>query len=203
MRIDRTLMTLAAVALASTSSVAVRAQSNNNLPLDGPVVAGVCVLSREAIFANAKVGQAASDRLKQLAQQAQAGIDTERKPIEADLQTYRAQAASLSADQRQSREQALTQRMQTVQADQALRSRELEATRTQAMQQIAQYAQPVINNAYHSKNCGLLLDRNSVLGGNMANDLTAAVVQGLDAKVTTISFNLATLPADGASGATP
>ncbi|GAB2573765.1 OmpH family outer membrane protein [Dyella jejuensis] len=204
MRFDRTLMTLAAVALAATPGMAPHAQSGNgNMPLDGPAIAGVCMLSREAIFANAKVGLAASARLKQLAQQAQNDIDAERKPVDTDIQAFRTQSASLSADQRQSREQALTQRMQAIQADQALRTRELEATRAKAMQQIAQYAQPVITSTYRGKNCGLLLDRNAVLGGNMSNDITAAVVQGLDAKVTTISFNLETLPASGPQTGTP
>ena len=203
MRIDRTLMTLVIMSLASAPSVAVHAQANNNMPLDGPVVQGVCLLSREAIFANAKVGVAASARLRQLAQQAQSELDAERKPLDADVQSYRSQEASLSPDQRQSREQALAQRMQTVQADQALRGKELEATRAKAMDQIAQYAQPVIVSAYRSKNCGLLLGRSAVLGGNMANDITATVVQGLDAKVTTISFNLETLPTASAPTSTP
>lgn len=203
MRIDRTLMAIAIATLAGTPSALLHAQTNSNMPLNGPAVAGVCLLSREAIFSHAKVGMAASARLKQLAEQAQSEIDTERKPIDADVQAYRAQAASLPADQRQTREQALAQRVQQVQADQALRARELEATRAKALDQIAQYAQPVIVGAYESKNCGLLLDRSVVLGGNMTNDLTAAVVQGLGAKVTTMSFNLETLPASSAPSTTP
>lgn len=202
MRLDRTLPALAAILLAAAPVAGAQAQSSSgsNPPLGGPAISGVCYLSREAIFANAKVGKAASDRLRQLAEQAQSAIEAERKPIDADVQTYRSQAASLSADQRQSREQALGQRMQKLQEDQNLRSRELEATRAKALGQIAQYAQPVISDAYRSKNCGLLLDRNVVLGGNMANDLTPLVVQGLDAKITTISFNLEQLPANnGAS----
>lgn len=203
MRLDRTFPALAAILLAAVPATATYAQSSgdSNQPLGGPEVSGVCYLSREAIFANAKVGKAASDRLKQLAEQAQSAIEAERKPVEADVQAYRSQAASLSADQRQSREQALGQRMQKLQEDQNLRSRELEATRAKALGQIAQYAQPVIADVYRNKHCGLLLDRNAVLGGNMANDLTPLVVQGLDAKVTTISFNLEQLPANsGASG---
>jgi Skp family chaperone for outer membrane proteins len=182
MRIDRTLITLAAVCSLGAPFAAVHAQAAGNIPSTGPVVPGVCLLSREAV---------------------QGQIDTERKPIDADIQTYRSQQASLSADQRQAREQALAARMQKVQADQALLERELEATRAKALQQIGQDAQPVIVSAYGSKNCGLLLDRNAVFGGNMANDLTPAVVAGLDAKVTTMSFNLETLPASGAPNASP
>jgi len=201
MRIDRTPLVLAALILAIVPGTAALAQSSDTSPpLGGPVVSGVCLLSREAIFANAKVGKAASARLKQLADQAQSEIDAERKPVDADVQAYRSQAASLSADQRQTREQALSQRVQKVQTDQAQRARQLEATRIKAMGQIAQYAQSVIADTYRTKSCGLLLDRNAVLGGNMGNDLTPLVVQGLDAKITTISFNLEPAPANtGAS----
>jgi len=196
MRIDRTPFALAAFVLAIVPGAAAFAQSSDtNPPLGGPVVSGVCLLSREAIFANAKVGKAASARLKQLADQAQSEIDAERKPIDADVQAYRSQAASLTAEQRQTREQALQQRLQKVQTDQAQRGRQLEATRIKAMGQIAQYAQPVIAETYRTKSCGLLLDRNAVLGGNTSNDLTPLVVQGLDAKITTISFNLEQVPA--------
>jgi Skp family chaperone for outer membrane proteins len=203
MRIDRTLMALAAVALVGVPGAAVHAQTGASMPMNGPVVAGVCYLSREAIFANAKVGQAAALRLKQLTEQAQSEIDAERKPLDADVQAYRAKAASLSADQRQAQEQALSQRLQSIQADQQTKGRQLDATRAKALNQIAVEAQPVIVNAYNSKNCGLLLDRNAVLGGNMTNDLTPAVVQALDAKVTTISFNLEPVPAANTGSATP
>lgn len=203
MRFDRILMTSALVVLASLPAAVLHAQAAGKSPMQGPVVPGVCLMSREAVFTNAKVGQAASARLKQLAQQLQSDLDAQRKPLDADVQTYRAQSASLTAEQRQTREQALGQRMQTIQADQALRGRELEATRTKAMDQIAQYAQPVIVSVYNSKNCGLLLDRSMVLGGNLTNDLTAAVVQGLDAKITTISFNLETLPASTTPSTSP
>lgn len=204
MRIDRTMIALATITLAAMPGAAVHAQdSSAKMPLNGPVVAGVCYLSREAIFANAKVGQSASARLKQLAQQAQSEIDAERKPIDADVQMFRAKAASLSADQRQSQEQALAQRMQSVQAGQQAKGRQLEATRAKAMEQIAGYAQPVIMSVYNSKSCGVLFDRNAVLGGNMTNDLTPAVVQGLDAKITTISFNLEPVPAANTGGSTP
>ncbi|RYG11755.1 MAG: OmpH family outer membrane protein, partial [Caulobacteraceae bacterium] len=41
---------------------------------------------------------------------------------------------------------------------------------------------------YASKACGLLFDRNTAMGGNFANDLTAEVVAGLDARIQTIAF---------------
>ena len=88
-------------------------------------------------------------------------------------------------------------RVQAVQAKAQLRSREIEATREKVLARIADQAQPVIQQVYKTKGCGLLLDRNSVLGGNLANDLTADVVKGLDAKTTSLSFDRETLPAAG------
>jgi hypothetical protein len=54
-----------------------------------------------------------------------------------------------------------------------------------------------VASAYASHHCGLLLNRDAVLGGNTTNDLTAEVVQGLDRKITTMSFNLEPLPSRG------
>jgi Skp family chaperone for outer membrane proteins len=157
--------------------------------LGGPVIVGVCLLSRPAVFATAKVGVAATQRLKQLADQAQAEVDTERKPIEADAKTFQAEQAKLSPEFRQNRAQALEQRLRAVQQKTALRGREIEATREKAMARIISAMQPVVQQAYQAKSCGLLVDRGSVLGGNMANDLTPAVIQGLDARMATISFD--------------
>lgn len=162
--------------------------------LGGPVVPGVCLLSREAIFANAAVGKAASARLTQIAEAAQAEIDAERRPIDADLQAFQAEQARLTPEQRRVREQALAARLAPVQAKAQQRSREIEATRARAMERIAGEAQPVIAQVYRTRNCGLLVDRASVLGGNLANDLTAAVVQALDARIGAIAFDLETLP---------
>lgn len=163
--------------------------------LGGPLVPGVCLVSREAIFANSAVGKAATARLQQLAQVAQAEVDNDRKPIEADVKAFQAEAPKLSADRRAQREQALAARLQPVQAKAQQRGREIEATRIKAMQRIAGEAQPVIAQVYASRKCGLLLDRNVVLGGNLGNDLTADVVKGLDARIQTISFERETLPA--------
>lgn len=166
--------------------------------LVGPLVPGVCVLSREAVFANAKVGLAASARLHELSKQAQAEIDAERAPIEADLKALEAQKASLTQAQLDERGKPLAARWDGLQRKTSLRAREIEATRTKAFGRIATEAQPVIAQVYASRKCGMLFAREAMLGGNPGADLTAAVVQGLDAKITTIAFSRESLPAEGA-----
>jgi len=159
----------------------------------GPPVAGVCLLSQQAVFANAKVGVAFAARLKQLADQAQAELDAERIPLEADAKALAADT-KLKPAEKASRTQALTTRAQALQQKAALRQRELEATRQKVLTRLSAEENPVLAQVFKAHNCGLLFDRNTVLGGNMSGDLTAEVVRGLDARITTITFDRETLP---------
>lgn len=160
-------------------------------PLGGPVVTGVCLLSREAIFANAAVGKAASARLQELTRAAQAEIDAQRTPLETEARALEGQADNA---QNRPRREALATRWQALQQQAAHNSREIEATRAKALERISTEAQPVIAQVYGQKRCGLLFDRNAALGGNFANDLTADVVRGLDARIQTITFERERLP---------
>jgi Skp family chaperone for outer membrane proteins len=166
--------------------------------LGGNPVPGVCMLSREAVFAQAKIGRAASQRLNQLATQARSQLDSQRRPLDADLQSFQQKGASLSEAQRKQQGAALQQRMQAFQSQAAELDQRIQLTRSKAMQRIGQVAEPIVASVYTSHHCGLLLDRDSVLGGNTTNDLTSEVVQGLDRKITTISFDLEPLPSRAA-----
>lgn len=168
--------------------------------LGGNSVSGVCMLSREAVFAQSKIGKAASERLGQLAEQARNQLAAQRKPLDADIQTFQGKASTLGEAQRQQQGEALQQRMKAFQTEASEQNDRIQLTRTKAMQQIGQDAQPIVATSYKSHHCGLLLNRDAALGGNMANDLTTDVVEGLDRKVTTISFNLEPLPSKSATG---
>ncbi len=190
--IARSMLSLTLLAATATGAAAqTPAPAPAGQPLGGPVIPGVCLLSREAIFANAAVGKAASTRLQELTRAAQAEIDAERKPLEAEAKAL--EPLPDNAQNKPKRE-ALATRWQALQVKAAHNSREIEATRAKALERIANDAQPVIAQVYGQKKCGLLFDRNSALGGNFANDLTADVVRTLDAKVTTISFERERLP---------
>lgn len=181
---------IAAAGLSALPVSSARAADN----LGGNAVPGVCLLSREAVFAQAKVGQAASQRLSQLADQASSQMESQRKPLEADVQSFQQTAPSLSEAQRKQQAAALQQRMQAFQTQSGEINQRIQLTRAKAMQTIGQEAEPIIASSYTSHHCGLLLNRDAALAGNMANDLSGEVVQGLDRKITTISFNLEPLP---------
>lgn len=190
----KTLSLAAAIAAVAAQAAAAQTAPAVQL-LGGNAVPGVCLLSREAVFANAKVGQAATARLRELTEAAQAELAADRQPIDDEVKALQAQRASLKPAELQQREQALGRKLQAVQKTAQQRSQELELTREKALAQIADQAQPVIAAAYKARSCGLILNRDAVMGGNMSGDLTAEVVKGLDAKITTITFDRASLPA--------
>ncbi|TNE30056.1 OmpH family outer membrane protein [Sphingobium sp. CFD-2] len=181
-----------AILAAGAAPVSLAAQTASPAPgLGGPVIPGVCLLSREAIFANAAVAKAATTRLAELARTAQSEIDQQRTPLETEVKSLEGQPDNAQTKQKRD---ALATRWTALQRKAAHNSREIEATRAKAMERILTEVQPVISQAYTNKKCGLLLDRSVTLGGNFANDLTADVLKGLDAKIQTITFERERLP---------
>ena len=160
-------------------------------PLDGPPVPGVCFLSEREVLGNAKVGAALAARLRQLGQDGVAPLNAERLSIAND---YKALQAQKPADM-QTRVQPLDRRARALQANQRALERQLELTRNKAEAQIGTAQGPIVTQLFHDHSCGVLFNRDTVIGGNMANDLTGGVIQALDAKMPTITFDLEPLPA--------
>jgi Skp family chaperone for outer membrane proteins len=159
-----------------------------------PAVPGLCVLSQNAVYANAKVGQAATARYRELTASLRAQLEPEQKAIQQAAAKLEAAKASMPAAQYQQQAQALGARVQNLRAQSGQDNRNLEATRVKALRQIAVLANPFISEAYKSHHCGAVFSRETMLVGNPGMDLTPLVVQGLDAKVATISFELEHLP---------
>ena len=166
-------------------SVAAGAPSAEN-SLGGPVIPGVCVLSRQAVFDASQVGKAANAKYKELRDGAQASVNTEQTKLVADAKALESQKASLPSAQVQERQQDLAKRLQALRLVTAQDSRDLEATRQDVVVRISKEVQPVIAQVYKDKGCGLLVSRDAIMAGNPAMDVTAAVVAALDAKITTI-----------------
>lgn len=163
--------------------------------LGGAPIPGLCMLSQSVVLSTAKVALAADARLKQLQQQVQTELKTEQTAIESDAQALQAERAGLSPDDFQKRQAPLQARVQAWQQKQEQRGRELAATREKALARIRAEAESVIAQAFRGHDCSVMIERSAVLLGDMTNDLTAEVVRGLDAKITTITFNRETLPA--------
>jgi len=177
--------------MAASQPAAAPAQTPAAAPrLIGPLVPGVCLLSQQELIAGSKVGQATSARLRSLAQQAQTALDAEKSRLEKKESALNAQRGKLAPAQLQAQAQALNRSIQALQAEAGERSRQIDATRAKAFGGILQQAQPFISQVYAAHACGLLVSREVVLGGNLANDLTPEVLAALDAKVAPATFDL-------------
>lgn len=199
MTLHRTLL-LASLFTAATLTLAPLSVAHADETLGGKPIPGLCMISREAVFAQSKVGQAASERLKQLAEQAQNQLGNERGPLQSDIQKFQQDAPKLAEAQRKQQGEALQKRMQDFQQKAGELNERIQLTRSKIMQRIGQQAEPIVASTYKSHACGLLLNRDAVLGGNVSNDLTPDVVKGLDAKITSLSFSLEQLPAQSQGG---
>jgi Skp family chaperone for outer membrane proteins len=160
----------------------------------GPLITGVCLFSQEQLITRSKVGQAATARLRELGQQAQANLTGEKSRLEARAKALEAKRAALSPLQFQQQAEAINQRQASLQAEAQQRGQQLDATKTMAFNQVLLAAKPFTDAAYAAHGCGLLLSREAVLGGNLGNDLTPEVIAAMDAKGTPITFDLAPLP---------
>ena len=185
-----------ALGLAAPSFAAAQgAPAPNANALGGVAIPGLCMINTQVVAGNSKVGQSATERLQELQREAQAEVNAEKAPLDAEIKALPGQKATLKAADYQAKEQALARRAQALQQKANARSAQIELTRERALGRISTEAQSVIAAVYKAHGCGLLIDRNSVLGGNLANDLTPGVIQGLDAKISSITFDLEPLPA--------
>lgn len=184
-----------ALALAAPSLAIAQSTPTGSGPLGGTLVPGVCLLSIAAVDVNSKVGQAATARLQELQRGAQTEVNTETNALTSEDKALQAQRATMKPADYDAKARALRTRLAALQQKATLRSQQWEATRQKAIQRIHGEMEQVIAPAYKAHSCGLLVDRNSVLGGNMGNDLTPAVVQALDARISTITFDLEPPPA--------
>jgi len=154
----------------------------------GPAIPNVCIFSNQATIGQSAVGKYVVSRLQQIQGQVQAELQGEDTALQTDIKAYGAQRATLTTDVQQQREKALSDRAQALQAKAQLRQRELEATQQKALSRIVSEYNPLVLGVIKARNCGLVVDGQSVLAANPAMDLTGDVARQLDAKITQFPF---------------
>jgi Skp family chaperone for outer membrane proteins len=186
-RASLALAAMLALAPALASAQTPAAASQNPL---GPPIAGVCVFGRDIAVSNSKAGQATDARLRVLAQQVQTELTPESKAILAENAAINAEGAKLTSSQKQTRLDALQRRAGAFDELRQQRTAQLQQTRTRAVDTILQTMNEVLGPIASTRHCSIILERNSTYGSNPAMDLTPAVVQAVDARVPTMTFDL-------------
>jgi len=195
MKITYALLAAAAVlsaspaALAQAARPAAQAPAAAQTPLPsrpGPTIAGICVVDNEQAILSSQVGAAYQARMRALTQQVQAELQPEQTAIQNEATAIRALPQGAARTQR---ENAFRTRLQNHQNRGALRTRELEVTQARQLQRLGNELRPVLDQVYAARNCGIMLDRTAVVAVNPAMDVSQAVTQALNSRITTITFD--------------
>jgi outer membrane protein len=206
-----TLKTLAVAGCAATVALAGAAPAFAQVPppatttapqvTHGAVPPGVCVVSVEAAIAGSAVGKFVQTRLQQLVGQVNAELNGERTALENEGKTLEGQRATLDQNTLEQRAAALQVKANALQRKAQQRERELQATEQKAYSRVGQEMEPLIRQAYQTKACAILINRNSIILANPASDITPQVVTALNAKITQFTFDRERLDQQGAPAA--
>jgi outer membrane protein len=192
-----TVATLFCAAQASAQTAKPAAAANAPI-LVTVSIPGMCVLSREGLVTSSTVGAFVGDRMKQLNAVVQAEVTGEQTGLENDAKTLDGQKATLQPDVYQQRGQALQQRYAAFQQKVQLRQRELESTQQKAVSRILQAAGPLVGQVVAQRQCGILVDANSVIVANPNMDITQTVITLLNGQLTQFAFDREHLDTQGA-----
>ncbi|WP_165186897.1 OmpH family outer membrane protein [Caulobacter soli] len=155
----------------------------------GAPIAGVCIFSSQRAVASSLVGKAVDARLKTIIAQVNAELTGERTTLDNDAKALDAKKATLDQSALEQQAAALQVRANAWQRKGQLRQREVEATEQKQLARVYQELDPAIRQAYQAKTCSILIERESVLLGNPAMDITDAVVAAVDARIKTLTFD--------------
>ncbi|WP_339872778.1 OmpH family outer membrane protein [uncultured Brevundimonas sp.] len=187
------LFAIGAFALASlVASTAVAQTAGPANP--GPVIPGVCVYFNQRLLAQSTAGQAVQARMEQLSRDVQGELTPYATSIQSEIQTLQTSGASLSEAERNSRSQALQQRIQEAQQLEQTRDNELRYTLGEQRRLISVAVEPILVAIYQERGCGILLSRESVFMMNPAMDVTDLAIQRLNTALPSLSFNRMAVP---------
>jgi outer membrane protein len=155
----------------------------------GPAIPGLCFLSKDGLITGSTVGKFVQSRLQQLGQQAEAELDSQGTSLQADAKALDAQRATLSADQVDQRGAALQVRQRELERQVQIRRQEMSNTEQKAVGRVFTEASPIIQQVFRQRNCTVLFDASAAMIASPNMDLTPAVVEGLNAKITQFTFD--------------
>ena len=184
-----TVSGLAALATASGAFAQAAPPAAAPAVTHGAPITGVCIFSSQRAVATSQVGKAVDARLKTIISQVNAELTGERTSLDNDAKALDAKKGTLEQSALEQQAAALQVRANAWQRKGQLRQREVEATEQKQLARVYQELDPAIRQAYQAKTCSILIERESVLLGNPAMDITDAVVTAVDARIKTLTFD--------------
>ncbi len=133
--------------------------------------------------------------MQQLQAQAAAEISGQQTSLQTQEKALVAKRATLSQEQFAQQAQPLQQQEQALNQTADARTRDLRYTAARQQQRLAAVLEPLVRAAYEGHHCSVLLNGDNVMAANRDMDLTQEVVTALNGKMTTITFDRETAPA--------
>lgn len=188
----------ASTADTSTASAIVGAPGKPG-ELPDPLIA---ILDRVAILQYSKVGQDIMRQMQVFTNQARDRVQGQRRSLENDVQQFQAQEATMTADARQKRAEALQQREANLQTTAAREENTLKTAMAVAHNEVAKQMEPIMQQIVAQRGVNMVLDKAAVpVATGPQFDITPDVIAALDAKMT--SYPVSLTPQASAAPATP
>uniref|UniRef100_UPI00157615B6 OmpH family outer membrane protein n=1 Tax=Caulobacter sp. S45 TaxID=1641861 RepID=UPI00157615B6 len=161
----------------------------------GPPIIGLCVYSNAQALGQSAVGKAYATRMQQLQAQAAAEISGQQTSLQTQEKALVAKRATLSQEQFAQQAQPLQAQEQALNQTADARTRDLRYTAARQQQRLAAVLEPLVRSAYVGHHCSVLLSGDTVMAANHDMDLTQEVIASLNSRMTTITFDRETAPA--------
>ncbi|MGH7023565.1 MAG: OmpH family outer membrane protein [Caulobacteraceae bacterium] len=157
----------------------------------GPPIQGVCVFDRRAALDRSQAGVSANQQIAQFAQGIRAELGAQRAAIVADDRALAARKGATPAAQYQEAVAQLRQRYQALDQTAKTRDAQLRRTSDAAAELIGKAMGPALDVVLTEHRCALVVERADLYGANPAMDITAPVIQAINARLPLISLRLA------------
>lgn len=192
---------LAASGAAQAQTAPGAAASAQGAPVYGPPVPGLCLFGDGEALGQSKAGVSVNQQLEGFVRTIDAELKAASDPIVADDRALAAKKATLSAAEFQAEADKLRQRYAEVAKLRNLRRAQLALTRKQAILAVSKVLAPSLAATITDRRCGVVFERTNAYGAAQGTDITAAVIQRMDAATPSIALQLA--PPDAVAKPTP
>ncbi|MGH6872003.1 MAG: OmpH family outer membrane protein [Rhizomicrobium sp.] len=154
----------------------------------------ILVINRQAIIANAKVGQDIARQVQGYTAAAEKEFKGENESLRHDEQALQQQVAILAPDVKAKRLKEFQGRAAAFQQKVQMRQAQIQYGIFKARQQVEQALGPILQGIMNERGANLLLDRQAIVLGTVNIDVTQQAIQRLDQKMPTVKVQLTNPP---------
>lgn len=160
----------------------------------------VGVINQQRVLAQSVVGQHIATRLGAIQQEMAAELSAMNLLIQQETERLSAETAIMTPEQVQSRPdlvsriQTLNRSIQEYEAARRVREQEFTYTERQAMRPVLEALQPILEEIFQENQLDILVDRANIVFASPDVDVSAAVIERLNAQLPSVSVNRVRLP---------